>query len=138
MPALQDRQQQVGPKYGRSWAWDWQRGDFVLDGAGGVVRTDGYTAWAHWCVKAIGTQRYAHLIYGPSYGAEIDEARRGGTRAAVEAELTRAITEALLADPRTHAAREFTYHWLGDTVSVSFTVEPVIGTPERLEVRLSA
>ncbi|CEP67894.1 Protein of unknown function DUF2634 [Moorella glycerini] len=136
-PLVEQQQTEPAPKYGKSWFFDFEKGDFVVDGAGRVVQTDGHTAWAHYCVKAVLTERFAYLVYGPSYGCELEQARRQPSRNAVEAELERVITEALLADPRTEMVRDFSFDWYGDEVTVAFTVVPVIGTPERLEVKIS-
>lgn len=138
MPELIEQQQtEPAPKYGKSWFFDFEKGDFVLDGAGRVARTDGHTAWAHWCVKAVLTERFGYLVYGPGYGCEIEQARRQPSHQAVEAELERVITEALLADPRTEMVRDFSFAWQGDEVYVSFTAVPRIGTAERIEVKIS-
>lgn len=138
MPELIEQQQtEPAPKYGKSWFFDFEKGDFVLDGAGRVVEADGHIAWAHWCVKAVLTERFRYLVYGFNYGCEIEQARRQPSRQAVEAELERVITEALLADPRTEMVRDFSFAWQGDEVYVSFTAVPRIGTAERIEVKIS-
>lgn len=125
------------PTYGRGWAFDFAKGDFVLDGAGGVVALDGHNAWVQWCVKTVLTQRLAYPIYSNQYGCEVLEAMKSATnRRTAEAEIARTITEALLADARTAAVRDFQVTWEGDQVRVSCTVEPVIGSAERLEVTL--
>jgi len=137
MPDLVEQQQtEPAPKYGKSWLFDFEKGDFVVDGAGRVVEADGHTAWAQWCVKSVLTERFAYLIYSTDYGSEIEQALKQPSRKAVEAELERTITEALLVDPRTKIVRDFSFSWQGDQVKVSFTAVPVIGDPERLEVVL--
>jgi len=139
MPDLVEQQQtEPAPKYGKSWLFDFAKGDFVLDGAGRIMIADGYTAWAQWCVKTILTQRFAHVIYSFDYGTELEEALKQPSRKAVEAEMERAITEALLADPRTEMVKDFVFEWEGNTVKVSFVAVPVVGPPERLEVILNA
>ncbi len=138
VPELVEQQQtEPAPKYGKSWLFDFVKGDFVLDGAGRVVEADGHTAWMQWCIKTILTQRFAHVIYSFDYGTELEEALKQPSRKAVEAELERAITEALIVDPRTEMVRDFAFDWQGDQVKVSFTAVPVIGDPERLEVVLN-
>lgn len=136
-PSLVEQQQtEPAPKYGKSWFFDFEKGDFITDGAGRVIQTDGYTAWAQWCVKAVLTERFAYLVYGPGYGCELEQARKQPSRQAVEAELERVITEALLADPRTEMVRDFAFEWQGDEACITFTAVPVIGTPERIEVKV--
>lgn len=133
MPALTEQQQtEPAPNYGKSWFFDFTKGDFVLDGAGKVLQTDEHIAWAHWCVKAVLTERFAYLAYGTEYGCELVQARKQASRQAVEAELERVITEALLADPRTGIVKNFVFSWQGDDVHVMFTAIPVIGAPERI------
>jgi phage baseplate assembly protein W len=90
-----------------------------------------------WCVKAVLTERFAHVIYSTDYGSEIEQALKQPSRKAVEAELERVITEALLVDPRTEQVKDFAFEWEGDAVKVSFTAVPVVGPPERLEVVLN-
>lgn len=139
MPELIEQQQtELAPRYGSSWFFDFGTGDFAIDGAGKVIQTDGHTAWAQWCVKTVLTERFAYLAYSQNYGTEIETALRQPSRQAVEAELERAITEALLVDPRTEIVRDFSFAWQGDEVYVSFTSVPRIGTAERIEVKLSA
>lgn len=138
MPELvEQKQTEPAPKYGKSWLFDFEKGDFVVDGAGRVVEVDGHTAWVQWCVKTVLTQRFAHVIYSFDYGTELEEASKQPSRKAVEAELERTITEALLVDPRTEVVKDFAFEWDGDIVKVSFTVVPVVGHPERLEVALN-
>ena len=139
MPELIEQQQaEPAPRYGKSWLFDFEKGDFVLDGTGRIVIADGYTAWVQWCIKTILTQRFAYVIYSSDYGTELEEAQKQPDRKAVEIELERAITEALLVDPRTEMVKDFVFEWEGDTVKVSFVAVPVVGPPEQLEVILNA
>jgi hypothetical protein len=139
MPELAGQQQaQPEPEYPKSYLFDFEKGDFVIDGAGRIVIADGYTAWVQWCIKAVLTERFAYLAYSENYGVEIDKALKQPTRAAVETEVERTITEALLVDPRTYAVRGFSFEWRGDELYVSFTVIPVVGEAARIEgVKLS-
>ena len=138
MPEIVDPQQaEPAPRYGKSWLFDFKKGDFVVDGAGRVTEADGHRAWIQWCVFTVLTQRFAHVIYSFDYGTELKEALRQPSRRAVEAELERVINEALLADPRTEMVRNFVFEWEGDSVKVRFTAVPVIGEPAQLEVMLN-
>ena len=139
VPELVEQQQtEPAPKYGKSWLFDFKKGDFVLDGAGRVVEANGHTTWMQRCIKTILTQRFAYVIYSSDYGTELEEAQKQPDRKAVEIELERAITEALLVDPRTEMVKDFVFEWEGDTVKVSFVAVPVVGPPEQLEVILNA
>ena len=139
MPELIEQQQtQPEPEYPESYLFDFEKGDFVRDTAGRIAIADGHRAWAQWCVKTVLTERFAYLAYSGNYGVEIDKALKQPTRAAVETEVERTITEALLADPRTYAVRDFSFEWRGDELYVSFTVIPVVGEEARIEgVKLS-
>jgi hypothetical protein len=138
MPELVEDQQPVPePEYPESYLFDFKKGNFVLDGAGQVVEADGHTAWAQWCVKTVLTERFAFLAYSWDYGVEIEEALKNPNRAAIEAEVERTITEALMLDPRTELVRDFSFRGQADELYVSFTVVPVIGEAVRIEeVRL--
>lgn len=126
------------PEYPKSYLFDFEKGEFVVDGTGRIVIADGHTAWVQWCIKTVMTERFAHLIYSSDYGVEIESALKQPSRKAVEAELERTITEALLVDPRTKTVRNFVFTWEGDQIKVAFTIEPTIGDSERLEVGYSA
>jgi len=137
-PAIAGASTAAAPAYGRSFAFDFEAGDFILDGAGRVVGTDGPTSWAIWCVKAILTERFGSLVYSRRYGSEITMAMGLPDQAMAESEIRRSITEALMADPRTREVRDFTLIWDGDALTVSFTAVPRVGSPQTLEVRLTA
>ena len=134
MPELIEQQQaQPEPEYPKSYLFDFEKGDFVRDGTGRIVVCDGHTAWVQWCIKAVMTERFSCLAYSGNYGVEINEALKQPTRAGVETEVERTITEALLADPRTYAVRDFSFKWRGNELYVSFTVIPVVGEAVRIE-----
>jgi hypothetical protein len=139
LPTIVEQQQlPLAPEYPKSYLFDFEKGDFVLDGAGRIIIADGYTAWVQWCVKTVLTERFAYLTYSQNYGTEIETALKQPSRQAVEAELERTITEALLMDPRTEMVRDFRFTWEGDQLRVAFTVVPTVGDPEWLEVMYSA
>ncbi len=137
VPEIVEQETEPAPKYGKSWLFDFAKGDFMTDGAGRVIEADEHSAWGQWCVKAALTERFAYLIYSTDYGAEIEQALKQPSRAAVEAELERTITEALQVDPRTEVVQDFVFEWEGDTVKVKFTAIPVVGPLEHVEVVLN-
>lgn len=121
------------PDYPESYLFDFEKGDFVVDGAGRVVVADGHTAWKQWCIKTVLTERFACLAYGRDYGVELEEALKNPSRAIVEMEIEKAITEALVIDDRTELVKDFTFKWSGDQLWVNFTVIPVIGEIVRIK-----
>ncbi|MFF2887024.1 DUF2634 domain-containing protein [Paenibacillus sp. NPDC057967] len=114
--------------------YDFSTGDYVIDGAGRVVMADGHTVWAQWCIKAVMTERFESLAYTSDYGAEMKRARQQPNRQASMLEAERAITEALMVDPRTQTVKDFKHDFKGDSHYISFTAVPAIGREQRLEV----
>ncbi|MCL6597932.1 MAG: DUF2634 domain-containing protein [Alicyclobacillus macrosporangiidus] len=125
------------PTYGTSWLFDFEKGDFVTDGSGHVVTCDGYQAWAQWCAKAVLTERFRYLAYSSNYGVEMDAALQHPDPKAVQSDVERTITEALLVDPRTESVQNFTFSRSGDGQAVAFEAVPTVGTPKRVEVTLN-
>jgi hypothetical protein len=125
------------PAYGSGFRFDFRGGEFVLDPAGRVAICEGAEAWAVWCVKACLTERGAHAAYDPAFGVDLEPARQAPTPEETEAELARAIREALLYDERTADVEGFQFDAEGDSVQCSFTVVPVVGTPRAVSVRLT-
>ncbi|AEE95793.1 DUF2634 domain-containing protein [Mahella australiensis] len=104
-------------EYGRSWKFDFAKGDFVLTPAGKVMGTSGAEAWVEWCQKTIATARYRYLVYSRDYGQEFDDLiSQHLTREANESEIKRITTEALMVNPLTASVDNFTFDWDHDTV----------------------
>ncbi|MEK3827404.1 contractile injection system sheath initiator [Paenibacillus sp. FSL K6-1558] len=99
-------------RFGRSWRYDYDAGDFVLTPSGKVATADAHEAWVQWCIKAVKTPRYRHVIYSRDYGSELEDLiGQGDSRGVMESEIARMVTETLLADPRTDAVGQFTFDW---------------------------
>ena len=137
MPDLVEAVEDTSIAYPKSWLFDFDTGDFVLDGAGNVVEADGLTTWAQWCVKAVLTQRLAFVVYNWDYGVDIENVMKQPTRAVIEAELEKEITEALMIDPRTAEVKNFTFEWSGDELHVNFDIVSVAGFTTQLNVALT-
>ncbi len=134
MPDLVEAVEDTSIAYPKSWLFDFDTGDFVLDGAGNVVEADGLTTWAQWCVKAVLTQRLAFVVYNWDYGVDLENVMKQPTRAVTEAELEKEITEALMTDPRTAEVKNFTFEWSGDELTVSFIIVNAAGVPAEIRV----
>lgn len=137
MPDLVEAVEDTSIAYPKSWLFDFDTGDFVLDGAGNVVEADGLTAWVQWCVKAVLTQRLAFVVYNWDYGVDIENVMKQPTRAVIEAELEKEITEALMTDPRTAEVKNFAFEWSGDELHVNFDIVSVAGFTTQLNVALT-
>lgn len=138
MPAIVEQEPSIEPKYPKSYLFDFEKGDFVRDGTGKVLTSDGHTAWVQWCTKTLLTERFSHLAYSFNYGVEIEKAVKEKSRKTIETEIERTITEALLIDPRTESVSDFSFEWNGESLFVSMLAIPVVGSSERIEVSYNA
>lgn len=125
--------EEAGPIYGQEWKFDFERGDFELV-AGRPVLLGPYESWVQWCIKAVKTDRFIHLAYSDEYGSEITDAVGIASRSDAETFLENTIIDTLEADERTGSVSDFEFEWYGDRLGVTFTVEPTIGTPERVHI----
>lgn len=103
--------------------FDFDTGDFVLDGAKRVVMVDGRDEYILWCLKMLKTQLGACEAY-LDYGVDTDEALMEPDRKAVQSALERTITEALMMHPSTERIYGFYFEWEAQEVAVSFVVKP--------------
>lgn len=112
-----------GRAFGRSWMFDFESGEFLMTPTRKIVLADETAAWIMWCEKAVRTARYHHVIYSRNYGQEYDGLiGRGMSRGALESEIQRMTTEALMADPRTERVDQFSFSWSGDACLFSCRV----------------
>lgn len=114
--------------FGKSWQFDFDKGEFVLTPAGKVAETSDVDAWLEWCRKALQTARYRYLVYSRNYGQEFDALiSRHLSREGNESEIKRITTETLMIDPRTASVGNFKFSWEGDTVYFSCEVANIRG-----------
>jgi hypothetical protein len=115
-------------QFGRSWRFDFTKGEFVLTPTGVVAQNAGAEAWLEWCQKAVMTTRYRHLVYSRLYGQEFEDLiGRHLSRGANESEIKRMVTECLMLDPRTASVSNFTFAWDGDQVTFTCDLANVLG-----------
>lgn len=124
------------PVFKPDFLFDFETGDFVLDGAKRVQIADGYTAWRQWCIKQMYIVKYALLGYSNDVGIDYELFRAQISREAQEVVLSMSITDALKIDPRTQDLSNFSFEWEGDSVWVSFEVTATDGTNITLEMLL--
>ncbi|WP_027406158.1 DUF2634 domain-containing protein [Anaerovibrio sp. RM50] len=122
IPPGQVDQEQV---YKQSVAFDYDTGDFVLDGANKMVLASGKDTFIQWCLKQCVTERFTKLAYSNSVGVEIQEGIKSVTDVeGVESIIQRTVTEALMVNPITEYVREFEFQWDGsDSLYVRFVVK---------------
>lgn len=111
--------------YKKTVAWDFEKGDFILNGRNQMEVCDGVAGFKAWCVKMAFTERGECLAYDEDIGVELNSALDEPNEAAVEVAVERTITEALSTNPRTEYVRDFSFEWDGDSLSVEFTVKGV-------------
>lgn len=124
-------------QFPRSWRFDFDKGDFQLTPTGVIAPASELQAYIQWCMKALLTPRYRHLIYSRGYGQEFEDLiRRNLTRAGNESEIRRMVTEALMVDPRTASVGNFVFRWEDDVVYFSCEVTTVRGDTATLESKV--
>ena len=120
-------------KFGKSWLFDFEKGDFVSTPTGKIAKTNELEAYVQWCHKALLTPRYRHLIYSRNYGQEFEDLiSRVLTRPAIESEIRRIASEALMTDPRTASVDSFTFEWKDDALYFTCEVATARGETETI------
>ena len=103
--------------------FDFEAGDFVLDGAGRPVMATGREAYIQWCMKVCVTERNTKMAYSDKIGTELIAATKESGRQAVQSAIIRTITEALMVHPATEYVRYFKFKWDGDHLRIEFRVK---------------
>lgn len=124
VPAILEETQKNEGIYKGSAYFDFEQGDFRLDGGGRMVPSSGFDAWKQWCVKTIATQRGAFCHYTSGLGIDGEQAMAQQTDALQQAALEATIKEALLADPygRTVDVRDFAWSCSADSLHMGCTI----------------
>ncbi|SEO98715.1 DUF2634 domain-containing protein [Propionispora vibrioides] len=103
--------------FGRNVELDYTQEEFVLSPTGRQYKLDETNSWVEWCVKALATPRYKHLIYSDNYGSEFETLiGKSYSHEAAESEIRRMAKECLLADSRTANVDNFQFEWIEDGV----------------------
>lgn len=138
MMMLPDSSDASAVQFGRSWQFDFDKGDFVFTMAKRIAVADELEAWKVWCRKALHTPRYRHLIYSSDYGQQYDELiGRAYSKPTLESEIERMTTEALMADPRTALVDQFKFSWSEGVCRFSCAITSVRQESSRLERSVS-
>jgi hypothetical protein len=126
------------PKMGKSFLFDFDKGDFVLKD-GKIVAVEGIEALKMWIIKAIKTERYRFRIYDDTgYGTTIEDLT--GTnypRAFVESEIKREVTSSLTNHPYIENIINWEFRRDGKWMRVNFKVITMEGAFDQ-EVVLGA
>ena len=116
---------QYDMQYKRSVKWDYEKGDFVRDGANHMVECDGDKTFFTWCFKVAQTERFRCLAYPDSIGTEMERAMDNDDEKTVESMVQRTITDALMVNPRTEYVKDFDFTWDGDNMHCTFKVKGI-------------
>lgn len=110
----------------KSYAYDFEKGDFIRGPDGKVLIVDRLDAYMQWCQKSLLTKRLRHLSYTNVYGQEyytlIGEPI---SKAAIELEVERMTKEALMVHPYTKEVQNFTFEWDKNKEELYFTFDVI-------------
>lgn len=108
-----------------SYLFDFEKGDFVRDANGSIVKCDDKQAYIQWCNKVLKTPRFKYA-YSSLYGQEFNNLMESSiSKGAIELEMQRMITEALMVHPRTSKVKEFSFKWSDNKQEVSYEFEVI-------------
>ena len=114
--------------FGRNVALNYEETEFVVSPTGRQYKQDEVNSWVEWCIKALSTPRYKHLIYSDNYGSELHTLiGKSFSHEFAEAEIRRMVKECLLADDRTANVDNFKFEWIDDGVIFTCRIVNVRG-----------
>lgn len=110
----------------KSYAYDFEKGDFIRGPDGKILLVDRLEAYMQWCQKTLLTKRLRHLSYTDVYGQEyytlIGESM---SKSAIELEVERMTREALMVHPYTKKVQNFTFEWDKNKEELYFTFDVI-------------
>lgn len=139
MVSTEELSQSQKTGYAPGLQFDYESGDFKLNGKHRIREATGITSWEDWCGTCLLTERYEHLAYSSDFGIETKEAFAADSHEKAEALLTRQISEALAADPyeRTEYVEDIQFRWTApDTVQIVVTVHGINGVTADIAVEI--
>ncbi|WP_078410293.1 DUF2634 domain-containing protein [Priestia abyssalis] len=121
-------QTETVPKIGKSFLFDFEKGEFVLEN-GKMVELHGIDALKMWIEKVIQTEKFRFEIYeGIDYGVTIEDLIGSNLpRAFIEAEIKREVTSSLETHPYIQDITNWQFVRNGKRMSVKFQVITVDG-----------
>ncbi len=121
----------------KSYAFDFEKGEFILKANGDIALVDDLKAYEQWCVKALKTKRYSKNAYTELYGQELNTILGLGlNRNAMELEIERMVSETIMVHPRTKTVNNFTFNWQNNDSEVIFDFN--VYTKDEEQVKLSS
>lgn len=113
----------------RTYAFDIEKGEFLLKANGKPVLFDGAEAINQNAQKALSTERYTYPIYTSVYGHELKELiREDGTREWKQVEAQRLVREAVEYLFGVNRCENFTFEWKGAALKIYYLLVTDEGT----------
>lgn len=110
------------PPIGKSFLFDYSKGDFVMEN-GRLVELHGKEALKAWIEKILRTEADRFKIYeGTDYGVGIERMIGLLPREIIDGELERVITEKLTEHTHIDDVQEWEFEQVGNRMIISFTV----------------
>jgi hypothetical protein len=123
VPEIEEQEESEERAYKKSVYFDFDKGDFRLDGAHNMTEANGYEAYMQWCRKVVVTERDQFLAYSTDIGTELEEALQNTDRDIIESAIEDTITEAIMVNSHTEYVNNFSFTWGSDSLTVDFTVK---------------
>ncbi len=121
----------------KSYAFDFEKGEFITKPDGGVALVDDLKAYEQWCTKGLLTKRYSKDAYSDLYGNELHKLINSGlNRSAIQMEIERMVSEALMVHPRTKTVNNFTFDWKSNDSEVIFEFD--VYTKDEEQIKLNS
>ncbi|MFJ8261402.1 DUF2634 domain-containing protein [Rummeliibacillus sp. NPDC094406] len=119
------------PKLGKSFLYDFDKGDFVLKD-GKMVEIHGVEVLKQWILKVLKTERFRFRIYeNIEYGVTLEDLIGSSfPRSFVEAEIKREVTASLILHSYIESVEDWTFEHDGKWMKVWFTVVTIDGAFE--------
>lgn len=110
-----------------SYAFDFEKGDFIRSSDGSIAKINDFDAYVQWCQKAMMTARFKYLAYSSRYGEESRNIIGSNLdNKAIELELKRITKEALMVHPRTKDVDNFQFRWGNGEVFYDYEVITIL------------
>lgn len=123
VPEIEEQEETDERIYRKSVYFDFDKGDFRLDGAHNMTESTGYETYMQWCRKVVVTERDQFLAYSTDIGTELEEALQNTDRDIIESAIEDTITEAIMVNSHTEYVNNFSFTWGSDSLTVDFTVK---------------
>lgn len=118
---LVENEMDVVDNFKKSYAYDFEKGDFKRAPDGTILIVDRLEAYKQWCQKVLLTRRSRHMSYTDVYGQEYYTLIGAGiSKAAIELEVKRITREALMVHPYTKEVINFSFTWLQNKEELYF------------------